>query len=178
MHANRTTRALRASHGACTAPEAAQAITLHSRRARGRWSRQQKLAAASFRYLQCSRRMRCSSGSCTETVHARDIVAQSSARASTMHASNAPRIARLLLVDQAEPTLARVPWRHVERARVHTPAEGETPSPEHTLHAHPRCREAASSVPRAVCASSRHQEHPWPPPDDRRSRARSPGGQP
>ena len=94
---------------------------------------------------QCSRRMRCSSGSCTEAVHVRDITAQSSARASTMHTYNAPRIAGLILIDQAEPTLARVPWRHVERARVRTPAEGETPSPEHTLHAHPRCREAASS---------------------------------
>ena len=62
-----------------------------------------------------------------------------------MHTSNATRNAGLLRIDQAEPTLARVPWRHVERARVRTAAEGETPSPEHTLHAHTRCREAASS---------------------------------
>ena len=79
-----------------------------------------------------------------------------------------------LLIDQAEPTLARVPWRHVERARVRTPAERRPPSPEHTLHAHTRCREAASSGVREVAtrgasmaASGRSS----------RSRARSPGGQ-
>ena len=99
---------------------------------------------------QCSRRMRCSSGSCTETVNVRAIVAQSSARAGTMHTSNATRNTGLLRIDQARTTLARVPWRHVERARVRTPAERKPPSPEHTLHAHTRCREAASSGVREI----------------------------
>ena len=93
-----------------------------------------------------------------------------------MHTSNATLNAGLRYIDRAEPTLARVPWRHVERARVCTQAEREPPSTEHTFHAHTRCREAASSgvretaTPGASMAASGRSSLA-------RSIARRPGGQ-
>ena len=123
---------------------------------------------------QCSRRMRCSSGSCTETVHVRDIAAQSSARASTKGILATLRATR----DCSSSTRPSQLWLEClgGTSREHACARKQSAS-HRRLSTPSALTRGAGRQPRAVCASSRHEEHPWPTPDDRRSRARSPGGQ-